>query len=136
MDKTPAADEPVSEVEHLDKLLAEERKLSEFRRERWENAEARLEHVWNQAIEAARAKLGQHTPPCDSMAAMPCWLCWQNAKLTSLLRLDGSGYKTIHERLKEQADFLGYADRDCSLEYLRGIGRMFTAAKSLFGERE
>jgi hypothetical protein len=131
---------PYSELENVKQLLSDERKLSEFRRERWENAEARLEHVWNQAVEACREKLGKHTPPCDPNLATPCWLCWQNAKLTALLRLDRSGYTTVRERIEAKRRQVAKAicDRDAEgWNYeLEGMNKMALAVTELFGEKE
>lgn len=121
-------------VVELTRLLDEERTLSEFRRERWENAEARIEHIWNKAIEAAREKLGQHTPPCDPALATPCWLCWQNQKLTSLLRLDRAGYMTVRERIRIVHDKV--IQEDSSPEVQAGMNMMADAVSQLFGEKE
>jgi hypothetical protein len=127
----------MSQIEDdLRRLLDEEKKLSEFRRERWENAEARLEAVWNQAIGAAREKLGQHTPACDANEAMPCWLCWQNAKLTSLLRLERSGYVTVRERIERlRLDLVSSLD-SCDHLIKDGINEMAERTSDLFGEKE
>ena len=128
------------DVEALTKALDEEVLLSKFRKERWENAERRLERVWNTAVEACREKLGQHTPPCDADIAMPCWLCWQNAKLTSLLHLGGSGYITVRERIeaKRQQVTKSICDRDAegwNFE-LQGANAMAVAISEMFGEKE
>ncbi len=125
---------------HLRKLLAEERKLSTFRQERWMNAELRLERTWNEAIDACRKKIGTHNPPCGPDEAVPCNLCWLNAKLTSLLRLDRAGYKTVRERIetKRQEVCKAICERDAEgwhLE-LEGANKMAGAIAELFGVSE
>lgn len=126
--------------EHSMKLLAEERKLSAFRQERWMNAEQRLERTWNEAVEACRNKLPKHTPPCrDDDPQPPCNLCWIHAKLTGLLRLDRAGYKTVRERIEtaRQAVIKSIPYQDAEGEAARAAAnKMAGVISELFGVNE
>lgn len=118
----------------MEDVLEQERKLSQFRLERWENAEIRLEAVWNEAIDAAATAVGCHRPAHVKMDG--CDLCNTYAAIVALKRFERAGYVPVQERIDAVAQRLMNNEEERNWAFESGVRAMANAAKNLFGRKE
>jgi hypothetical protein len=120
-----------SPKKELEKELEYEKRLSAFRLEKWMTSEARMEAIWNAAIEAVIDRLGRHDPPCPDNK---CNTCWRMRKLLDLKKLDQAGYIPLKERLWTRAKLL--CEKDRSRPYRKGVKDMLAYVDRILGDIE
>ena len=119
-------------AQSLKEKLEESQKLSEFRKERWESAERRLAVAWDQALEAARMRLGHHLPRCKDA----CLQCWFYEELAGMMKGALGNYDPIRSQLEKKAAQLVRKYGLTGNDYEEGVKDMLRSAQSIFGEKE
>jgi hypothetical protein len=122
------------------KDLEFERRLSEFRKEKWSAAEMKLDIAWNDAIEAAMVSVGRHRPYCFENHNLPtgpnknCWLCWKHDELRKLKRLDQAGFIPLKDRVYKKAEEL--LENGKSKSYRQGVNDILAFVERILADTE